>query len=293
MTNSVNDAAAKEAIENKMISALTREQFEKIASDEDAWEIAEHEATSDFDLNSGVTYCEMSIRNNRLGIFVSGIQFGSDEDGDVDDGFTSEHKFDDVKVFDDETNKSIVFPVNFGHVSEDDDCDKGWFLDLIDDVVDDKINEVADEYSVSEQCGDDDFDVADMDTYGFGEPGRWSISSFGLERSDEDEDAEDESEEGSDTVTVTGEFILSDFTNSNIKLDFNGCFDFSVTIKAEFNNGEVVRWSTEEITCETDDSNHYGSILDKLRSKFADWIDSSEELDDLCAYIVKNEMKLD
>ncbi|MFT8921092.1 hypothetical protein [Acetobacter sp.] len=293
MTNSANDVAAKEvtAIENKMISALTREQFEKIVSDEDAWVIVSHYVTCDFTPESGVTYCEMSIRNNRLGIFVSGIQFGSDEDGDVDDGFTSEHKFDDVKVFDDETNESIAFPVNFGHVSEDDDCDKGWFLDLIDDVVDDKISEVADEYSVSEQFGDDDFDVADMDTYGFGEPGRWSISSFGLERSDEDED--DESEEGSDTVTVTGEFFLSDFTNSNIDLDFKGCFDFSVTIKAEFNNGEVVRWSTEEVTCETDEDHRYGSIFDKLRSKFASWIGSSYELDDLCDYIVKNEMKLD
>lgn len=290
MNNSVNDTTANEtAIKGKLISKLTREQFEESASDADAWEIVSHEATCDFTMESGVTYCEMSIRNNSLGIFVSGIQFGSDEDGDVDDGFTSEHKFDDVKVFDDETNKSIVFPVNFG--SEDNDCDKGWFLDLIDDVVNDKINEVADEYSVSEQCGDDDFDFDDMDSYGFGEPGHWSITTWTLERSDEDEDDDEDDDEG-DAVTVTGEFYLSDFTNSNIDLDFKGCFDFSVTIKAEFSKSDV-RWIVEEITCETDDSNHYGSILDKLRSKFADWIDSSEELDDLCAYIVKNEMKLD
>lgn len=148
MNDSVNDTTANEtAIKGKLISKLTREQFEKIASDPDKWEIVSHNG-GETDDSDGVTYCEMSIRSDSIGIFVSGIQFASDEDGDVEDGFTSEHKSDDVKVVDKETNKKIVFPLIFGN-DDASVCDKGWFLDLIDDVVNDKINEVADEYSAS------------------------------------------------------------------------------------------------------------------------------------------------
>ena len=84
MTNSVNDAAAPEATvtENKAAPSMTREQFEKIASDSSAWEVVRHEKTGEY---NDVTYCDMSIYNGSLGIKVSGIQFASDGDGDGED----------------------------------------------------------------------------------------------------------------------------------------------------------------------------------------------------------------
>ena len=293
MTNSVDKTALEVTVtENKAASSMTREQFEKIASDSSAWEVVRHEATNDFNLDEGVTYFEMSISNSRLGIDVFGIQFASDEAGDVEDGFTSEHKFSEAKVFDAKVRKRVGFPLDFG--DESGECDEDWFFDLIEDIADDKINEAIalGGYSASDQSDDDDFDFDDMDTYGFGNPGRWSIACYDLNRSDENDDGEIEDDE-SGTVTVTGEFSLTDFENSDIDLDFNGCFDFSVTIKAEFSEGEIVRWDVEKVTIQIDDESRDGTIRDDLRSKFAGWIRSSDELDDLCDYIVKNEMKLD
>ena len=150
MTNSVNDAAAKEvtAIENKMISALTREQFEKIASDEDAWEIMFDTVMDEIDFGNGVIkYCNIDIRNERLGIDIEDMQYASDEDGDVDDVHTSNHKFDEVKFF------GVKFPISF---DDDDDCDEDRFLDLIGDVVTAKIDEAASDHAASYDDDDDD-----------------------------------------------------------------------------------------------------------------------------------------